>query len=232
MRELVAFAFTATTVGIAVAFAQQDIPPPSHQPVYPSGGGTYVGTGGWGTYHHASTAAEGRLRGMGDLVRSKGQANLDNSAAAINYSVARQNQIENRSAWTNTYFEMRRANKAYRAAERGPKPTMEQLVRYAQAGKPKRLSPGQLDTVTGEMNWPILLRSEKFNAHRSELESIFARRAASSVIGTDGYLEVARATEAMLADLTKNIRQLPPAEYMAAKRFLQSLAYEAGLPAS
>ena len=232
MRQLVALALTATTIGIAVAFAQQDTAPPSYQPVYPSGGDTYVGTGGgWGSYH-ASTAAEGRLRGMGDVMRSAGQANLDSSAAAINYSVARRNQIENRDAYTNTYFEMRRANKAYRAAEKGAKPTMEQLVRFAQAGKPNRLSPSELDTITGDVSWPVLLRSDQFADERTQVESAFARRAANSVVGTDDYSKVREATNTMLADLKKNIRQVPPAEYTVAKRFLESLAYEAQLPAS
>ena len=64
------------------------------QPITPpSSSSNYYG-GGYGGYH-ASTAAEGRLTGMGNLVRSAGEANLSNSAAAINYSAAQRNEIEN-----------------------------------------------------------------------------------------------------------------------------------------
>ena len=95
MKNFTFLALAVAAVGVAAANSQtQPITPPS-QNVY--GGGGYFGGS------HASTAAEGQLRGMGDLVRSQGQANLSNSAAAINYSVARKNEIENRNQWTHTY---------------------------------------------------------------------------------------------------------------------------------
>lgn len=226
MKNLALLALATSAVGLAVANAQTEA-------VYPPGG--YPGGGYYGaypTYHHASTAAEGRLRGMGDVVRSMGQANLDNSAAAINYSQARRNEIENRQILTDTYFEMRKANKAYRAAERGPRASMEDLVRYAQAGKPKQLSPSQVDIVTGAINWPVLLRSEAFAEDRSALEAVFARRASNSVIGSKDYLEVKQTTDEMLASLNEQIREVPAYEFMIAKRFLESLAYGAGTPAT
>jgi len=198
---------------------------PPQRTVYAGGGG------GYGSYH-SSTAAEGRLRGMGDLVRSQGQANLDNSAAAINYSVARRSEIENRKIGTDTYFEMREANKAYRAAERRPRANMEDLVRYAQAGKPKRLSPSELDIVTGRIHWPKLLLTDEFAAGRDKLEQAFSRRASESVVGNDGYQKIQAETKTMLAELKEQVRQVSPSQYMLAKRFLESLAYEARHPTS
>ena len=224
MKNLAFLALAAAAVGVTAANSQtQPITPPSPN-VY-GGGGYYGGS-------HASTAAEGGLRGMGDLVRSQGQANLSNSAAAINYSIAQKNEIENRSQWTHTYFQMRKANREYRAAERGPRPTMEDLVRYAQRGKPKRLGTSEVDTVTGAINWPVLLRSDEFAASRSELEAAFARRASHSAIDAEDYAKVKRATSRMLADLKKQVRNVPSNQYMIAKRFIESLAYEAGLPAA
>ena len=77
MKTLASLALPCVMIGLTFAFAQvQPITPPS------SGGGSYGG--GYPVSYHSSTAAEGRLRGMGDLVRSQGQANLDNSAAAVN----------------------------------------------------------------------------------------------------------------------------------------------------
>ena len=226
MKSLALLAFAAAAAGFAVANAEiKPITPPSR--TVNAGGG-----GGWGGGYHSSTAAEGAMRGMGSLVRSQGQANLDNSAAAINYSAARRNEIENRKIATDTYFEMRQANKDYRAAERRPRPKMEDLVRYAQAGKPKRLSPSELDIVTGRINWPKLLLSDKFAAERGELEEAFSRRASESTSGVDGYTKIGEATKAMLAELKEQVRQVPPSDYMVAKRFLESLAYEARYPTS
>ena len=63
---------------------------------------------------------------------------------------AQKQEIENRAQWTQTYFDMRAVNRAARAAERGPRPTMEQLARIAHEGIPAPLSPSQVDPVSGK----------------------------------------------------------------------------------
>ena len=85
------------------------------------------------TYRPA-TAGESYSRGMADLTRSRGMANYANSEAAINVTQAQSNYIDNRAKATTTYFSMRAENRAARAAERPPRPTSEQLTRFAQAG--------------------------------------------------------------------------------------------------
>lgn len=239
MRSFAVLVLVTLSAGVAVVCAQtsqtdpppsvQPVPPPPSQAIAPPSGGDYYG-GYPDGYHRSSTAAEGAMRGMADVVRSQGQANLNNSAAAINYSVARRNQIDNRYAWTNTYFEMRRSNRAYRAAERRPRPTMEQATRLAQAGMPKPLSPTELDTITGAIRWPTFLQSETYAAGRAELERIFAYRARDGAIGADDFVKARKATDAMLAGLKEQVREIPPAQYVAGKRFLQSLRYEVGQP--
>ncbi len=200
------------------------------QPITPpSSGGNYYG--GYGGRSHSSTAAEGKLRGMGSLVRAQGEANLNNSAAAINYSAARRNEIENYSIRTQTYFEMRAYNRQARAAERGPRATMEQLVRFAQAGKPKPLSPSDVDTVNGTVDWPRWLKSDEFAADRQKVEKIFAARAHKGGLGRTDYMKAREVTDSMLAELKTQVRDTPPADYVASKQFLQSLAYAAGQPA-
>ncbi len=229
MKSLAFLALATATVSLAVAYAQTQ-PVQPVQPVAPSGGGSY--DAGYPTYHHASTAAEGKLRGMSDMVRSHGQANLDNSSAAINYTVARRSQIDNRYHRATTYMNMRRANEAFRKEMRKPRPSMEAMVRFAQAGKPKRLSPSELNPVSGAINWPIVLRSKKLAANRAEVEMAFAQRASTSVVGAEEYFKIKNNTDEMLAELKSQIRQLPTDQYVIAKRFLQSLAYAAGRPAT
>ena len=220
MKYLSPAALGLTLVGVAIAFAQTTLP------VRPSGGGGGGYYGGDYPVYHSSTAAEGRLRGMGDLTRSAGQANLDNSAAAINYTTARSNQIENRNQWTNTYFSMRETNRQARAAERGPRPSMEDLVRYAQAGKPKRLSPGEFDSVSGQIAWPMFLNTDKYAADRATLDQIFSTRASQGAIGPDDYTKARQTIDVMLGNLKKEIREIPPEQYMVAQKFLKSLNYE------
>lgn len=183
-------------------------------------------------YHHSATAQEARMRGMGDLVRADSEARLNNSAAAVNYTMAQRNQIGNRVAATHAYFRLRQANRVYRAAERHPPPTMGQLVRYAQAGKPKRLSPSELNPVSGKINWPMVLQHEMYAADRSLLDAAFVRRAAQSTFSTDDYFMVKNTTDRMLSRLSGQIREVPQNRYMIAKRFLESLSYEAEMPSA
>jgi hypothetical protein len=188
----------------------------------------------WGRYpsYHASTAGESYARGFADVVRSQGQANLANSAAAINLTEAQRRNIDNREKWTNAYFEMRKSNKEYRDAERGSRPTMEQAVRWAQAGKPKRLSPGELDVVTGKINWPVLLTADRYGPYREPLEALFAERASAGALPWEALQKLDETADQMLADLKGQVREVPQMDYLAAKKFIQSLAYEAKQPSS
>ena len=184
------------------------------------------------TYYHSSTAAEGALHGMGDVARSAGQYNLTTSQAAINMTQAQKNEIENRDQWTNTYFQMREANKEYRDRERGPRPSMEAMVRYAQAGKPKRLSPSEVDSVSGKIAWPVMLQADRYASQRSELEQLFAKRADHGVLGLDDHLQIRKTTDAMLEKLKGQVREVPQMDYIAARRFVESLALEGISPSS
>ena len=233
MKHSTVLVAAAAVAGAAVTFAQAPEPaqqPGISQPIQPPGNAYYGGYGGYPGGGHASTAAEGAARGMADVVRSQGEANLNNSAAAINYSVARSNQIQNRAAWTSTYFDMRAENRARRAAERRPRATMADLVRYAQAGKPKPLSPSQFDVVTGAVSWPLALQVDGYEKSRAELEQVLARRASSGTISPADYMKARQVANSMLAQLKKQIREVPPAQYTLARRFLESLAYEAARP--
>jgi len=182
--------------------------------------------------NRASTAAEGFQRGFADVLRAQGWRNLLNSKAAINYSEARRREIENREKWTKTYFEMRTMNRQYRSAERGPLPTKEDWVRYAQAGAPSRLGTEELDAVTGKITWPMVLKTPEFAQEREQLEKLFAERAAKGMVGMEEYQEIEEVTNQMKEALKKQITDIPPVAYTTAKNFLNSLAYEARFPGS
>ena len=182
--------------------------------------------------NRASTPGESYARGMSDVIRAQGQNALLSSQAAINMTEAQREYMRNRDEWTNTYFQMRDANRTYRAKERGERPTVEDLVRYAQAGKPKPLSPSDLDQLTGGIAWPSLLTSDQFANDRAELEQLFTQRADAGGLSWDDRQKVGQVTKEMLADLRKLVRKVPQMEYIASRRFLESLAYEAQRPAS
>jgi len=48
----------------------------------------------------------------------------------------------------------------------------------------------------------------------------------------EDYMKFDSTVKAMLAELKKQIREVPPSTWIAAKRFLESLSYEARLSAT
>ncbi len=216
-------------VGSASALAWAQSSPPSgsqpYQPVVPppsvSNYGGYPGYSGTG----GGTVAGSALNGMANVISAKGDYNLATSAAAVNMTQAQRNEIQNRQQWTNAYFDMRATNRAARAAERGPNPTMAQLVRIAQEGVPKQISPSQLDPVTGVIAWPTLLQTERYAAGRTAMEQLMVKRATNGDLDFSDQLKVRETIDGMFTDLKGQIRDVPTADYLAAKNFLQSLAY-------
>jgi len=181
--------------------------------------------------NRASTPGQAAAYGMGEVIRAQGQYNVDTSQAAINMTQAQSKEIQNREAWTKTYFEMRKMNKAYRDAEAGPRPSMEAMVRYAEEGRPNALSPAEL-TTSGKIAWPGALQASRYGSQRQQVEQAFAERALKGVMPGDDYQKLYTLTNNMIADLKGQITVLAPDAYMTAKKFLQSLLYEARQPAS
>ncbi len=183
--------------------------------------------GGWGGGYHSSTLEEGVQRGYADVVRSRGMANLMNSEAAINLQDADKKYLENRLTATQTYFEMRRYNQEARRSERSTPLSNEQYVRLARAQAPARLSVSQLDPFTGKVTWPAPLRRAEYDKLRSEIDTLFQAQAAGTVLADD---EIGQAADALLADLKTNIASFRQTDYIAARNFVTSLAFEARHP--
>ncbi|HUT94741.1 MAG TPA: hypothetical protein VMY37_35115 [Thermoguttaceae bacterium] len=183
-------------------------------------------------YYGASTPASAYARGVAATTRAAGEYNLLSSQARIARAEARRYELENQLQATETYFKMRLLNRQYRALLRGPRPTLDDLKRYAASGRPERLSPSELDSVTGDISWPILLRDDRYADYRARLEALYVERAASAQLSTSAYLSIHRTTRAFLKELERRVARVPQMDYIAAKRFIQSLAYEVRQPSA
>ncbi len=183
--------------------------------------------GGWSGYSGATTAAGSAMNGMANVISAQGDYNLSTSAAAVNMTQAQKNEIQNRQQWTNTYFDMRQTNRTARAAERLPPPTMEQIARIARDGAPKPLAPNQLDPVSGRIAWPSALQEASFTPQRSELDSLFARKAHYGQLGYSDQMKAREVIDGMFDELKSQVRTIPPMDYVACRGFLQSLSYAA-----
>jgi hypothetical protein len=189
--------------------------------------------GGWGNGPpSASTVGQSYAMGMADLVQAAGQAHLSNSQAAINLEQANSMNLDNQIKGTQTYFEMRKMNTSYRKAEQSPGLTTEDSWRVAQMNMPKRLNSTQLDPVTGKIYWPMMFQDPRYENYRKQLDQLFVQRETShGGIGYDTFMQIQQVTDSLLADLQKNISQYDPQQYISMKKFVESLAYEAKMPA-
>jgi hypothetical protein len=217
------------TFALAVALALVGIVPSAFAQAYSPYG---VYGGGWGGGGHASTAAEGYANGVGNVMQSAGSYNLQTSQAAINMEQARSMDLDNNLKGTENYFEMRKINTAARKAEEGPGLTTEDSWRIAQSNLPKRMTPVELDPVTGKIYWPMTLQAPQFERFRKQLDSLFVQReSAHGGIGYDTYMQIQDTTTAFLADLKKTINDYKAGDYVKMKNFIESLAFEARFPA-
>jgi len=179
----------------------------------------------------ASTVGESWARGMSDVIRSQGEANLRNSEAAINVEEARSRYFDNRLKYTQTYFENRRMNREYRAAERGPRITEQQAERIARERAPKRATTNDLDPITGSLAWPRALTEAQYEPSRQKIEELFQARASQGgAIGMDTFRDIQSAADELLTALHANIGNYSPNDYMDAKRFVERLQNEARFP--
>jgi hypothetical protein len=180
---------------------------------------------------HASTAGESYARGMADIISSAGQANLMNSEAAKNYEDARKKNIENHLNYTNAYFEGRRVNREARQAERSGSLSEDQLHRIAHEAAPKRPTASKLDPITGQINWPIIMRDPRYEEEMKRLDALFAERASKhGNIGASTYREIEATCESLLAELKANVKEYSGTDYVPAKSLVEGLAYEARFP--
>lgn len=177
-------------------------------------------------WSRAGTPAEAYARGVAAVTIARGHfLRLAAEARAI-HAEARAREIRNRREAIHACFALREGNRQARAAQRTPRTTASDLVRYAQMGKPRRLSPSELDTSSGQIHWPGVLGQQRFDPARDALEQAFARGAARGELRPTERERARQAAETMLAQLKGQIRRLDPADYLSARNFLESLLLE------
>lgn len=173
------------------------------------------------------TVESNYLNGMANMIRAQGQANALNAQAAINYEQARSKYLDNKKKWTENYYQMKEERSQRAAQEREKnKHSPEELAAIARADTPKKLGADALDPVTGHINWPEALRDDDYAALRKQLEQLFETRARTSQ-GAPTVAKIHDATREMSAKLRDKIETLPANDYMAGRKFLDSLDFAA-----
>jgi hypothetical protein len=98
------------------------------------------------------------------------------------------------------------------------------LAKVAASGLPRRLNADELDPATGKIAWPSVLRENDYAPLRAELGSLFRARARTRQ--TQGIAaKIHEGTREMASIMQRNIRNVPASEYLAARKFIDSLDY-------
>ncbi len=164
------------------------------------------------------------------LVKSISEAQLNYAKTIDSLQTTRTKALENDLKVATNFYEKRKLYDAYQSLQTDrERPDPEDLMRYSREAAPERPDGSQLDR--GVIHWPDILQREEFTDARIQLDILFVQRyKTQSGPGSDVYRDVRKLTDQMRLELKDMVQQLSPVEYMAAKRFIDSLAYEAQLP--
>jgi len=167
------------------------------------------------------------LQGGGELLRGSGEGEYWRSLGAINREQARRLYIENRQQAAETYFNMKRLNRAAREELAAPRATAQDLSRYAKDRLPDVLSEQQYDRENGVVTWPLVLLRKEFAADRELIDALALQRSSSNVVAPEVNAELAAATNAMLGTLRAEGTEFHSTDYITAMKFIKSLNYDA-----
>ena len=180
-----------------------------------------AGIGSGQTRHSAS------MHGTAHIIRNKGRAARAKSEARINNEEARSKYVDNQKKWTQTYFEKKAINAKYTSAKAAhDRAVTQNYVANRQSQAPARLSLSQYDSTTGSIHWPDVLLVPEFQPQREKLNQLFLLRS-KAVVTSSIAAEIRTAVTDMRTELRKRIDRMTGNEYAAARKFLDSLAFEA-----
>lgn len=177
------------------------------------------------TYHHASTAAEGWLRGRAAVIHATGNYWLSVSQALICREQARWLALANRERWIEHCIQLR----AFQEAERQRRIEQRRIAnqaRWLSKYKVYLLTPSQFDRATGEINWPAALQAAEYRGARERLAELFRQRAGYFDSPIGGDVELRQCVESLSRSLRRNIGTVDRTDYLTAQKFLCGLKYE------
>lgn len=178
----------------------------------------------WGNYYHSSTAGESYARGLGDVVRAQGEANLNNSVAAGNYQDAYSKSLDNKLKQTETYW-ARRSIYDRKMAEESYERAQEREAYFAKTLL-KPLGNEEFDATSGSISWPIVCREDKYVEYRSTVDKAFAKLASSGLLTLDEYNTASRTIRAWREAINADKDAYPTEALSQALRFLIKLNRE------
>ncbi len=161
--------------------------------------------------------------GLANLIRSEGEYNESNAKAAGEYQKARSQWIENQNRIHEELLSRKRSSQAIANQDHETaRATRERQQEFIAAHRPPPLSSDLLDPDTGNIEWPVALKSGEFDGMRLELEALFEARSKNGVTAENRsqLLNKIRDTQDLLRG---EVLQIPLPDYTESRRFLERM---------
>lgn len=207
---------------------------------HPQYGYTRVGLDnayGYGGLGAGTTAAEGAGIGAGAAAAGRGQEAADIGQYQVEHQQAEEihqqavkQYYQNEGIARENYEQQQQTQQqevsAEEAAARQSHADYEAKLHQMTAAH--RLTADQFDRANGILQWPYVLRSDEFSDLRTKIDHLYAERTPDNS-GTDSssYEQIEQACDAMIAIINSEAGKLGIEEFITAKHFAQSVAYEA-----
>jgi hypothetical protein len=194
---------------------------------------TSFGYGSYGSYH-ASTAAEGYLRGRAAVIDAVGNFKVNAAQAAIlrehGRALDRENNLKQTEAlhfqkkmWEDARIQARRDREA-RSLEGKQLLAERRATVYREA---YQLSADELNIQTGEISWPAALADGRFEVSRARVEELFRQHVGYGLPRANVAQEIARSVDQWSGVLRREVNSMSREDYLAAQKFLLGLKYGA-----
>jgi hypothetical protein len=184
------------------------------------------------------------LKGNAEVGKSQAaivtaQASVIASAASTNAAAAkavddleriRSIALDNDLKGVKSFYDRRKMYADFRAQHATQHADKDDLQRRARSTT-DRATAYQVDPLRGRIFWPSVLKRDEFADARARIDELFAqRRSRQAGLGSNFCRQTKSVTLAMRDQLRDMMDDLPPSDYLAARKFLDTLALEAQMP--
>lgn len=184
----------------------------------------------WYYRYRRTNPVAARMHGMAHIIRNQGRATRAYSDAMVNSQEAQSKYLDNQKKFTATYFAKKEMHSNYTAQKQSKaRAEVQSHLTNNTSSAPPKLNLSEFDPSTGKITWPDGLDSKDFATSRAKLESLFELRS-QSVKTTAIAADIRKAVDDMKGELKTKIEKMTSQDYVACRKFLDSLAYTGTQP--
>ncbi|MEM6473538.1 MAG: hypothetical protein AAF802_28520 [Planctomycetota bacterium] len=194
--------------GVSASFSSPECTIPTPFQPFPFQG-FRPGFGGF----HASTFAEGYLRGVAAVTAAQGQAALYQSEALKNQEVARNMFLQNRRFEMEQVFELRRLREAER--ERSIAKLLAKNVERRRQKELKKEQQAPAPPPAAVAQWPFPLKDDAFEMHREQINGLVSLR---SKLPVHKQGPMNQAIQLALRDLYEELKADPVTDFWSSEQ--------------